>query len=437
MQIKKHTSWLTFSLVASVLLAACTQATAGNNEIQLEADNPATELEAATTTKEEEVTNSTADTDIQTQQENTQTNEAQEEVSGSGADAATEKILLAGTNIALHSVPLDEVQFDTFNGSFVRLSDATEAVVLELRDAIPPIEEPKYTDVATADEWLTPDDIVIGYVDGDEALAYPNRIMNFHEIINEEVNGKPVLISFCPLCNSGIVYDRRVDGQVLEFGNTSALYNSDMVMYDRQTFSYWFQVGGDAIVGDLTGKRMEVLPTHFMRWSEWREAYPDSKVLSRDTGFPRPYERDPFTTLPQYLNGGNFPFPVGEAARNPALPAGEKVIGLVVNEEAKAYPVATLTGSVVNDELGGAPVAVVVDEAETGVIFSRQVGEQTLTLTWDGDELVDAETGSHWTLSGEATSGPLAGEQLEILAARFSFWFAFVAAFPEATAYQP
>ena len=427
MLIKRRISWLTFSIAASISLAACIQTT---NQA------PITELEEVTTNAEEEVVNSTTDTDIQVQQqEDTQVtaNEFKEKMSESDT---TDRILLAGTNIAQHSVPLEEVQFDTFDGSFVRLSDVSEAIVLQLRDAIPPIEEPKYTNVATADEWLTPDDIVIGYVDGDEALAYPNRIMNFHEIINEEVNGKPVLISFCPLCNSGIVYDRRVDGQVLEFGNTSALHNSDMVMYDRQTFSYWFQVGGDAIVGDLTGQRMEVLPTRFMRWEEWREAYPDSKVLSRDTGFPRPYERDPFTALPQYLNGGNFPFPVGEAARNPALPAGEKVIGLVMNDEAIAYPITALTGSVVNDEVGGTPVAVVIDEAETGVIFNRQVSDQALTLDWDGDKLVDAETGSHWNISGEAISGPLEGEQLEILAARFSFWFAFVAAFPEAIAYQ-
>jgi hypothetical protein len=344
--------------------------------------------------------------------------------------------LLAGTDISRHNVPLEDVHFDTFNGSYVPLSDITEAVALQLRDAIPPVANPQYTDVKIADEWLKDDEIVVGYVDGDEALAYPIRILNYHEIVNETVNGVPVLISYCPLCNSGIVYDRRLGDQILEFGNTSALYQSDMVMYDRQTFSYWFQVGGEAIVGDLTGQRLEVLPTRFMRWSEWRETYPDSRVLSRETGFNRPYDRDPFTRLPAYLNQGRFPFPVGQAARNPSLPAGEKVVSLVIDDEARAYPVAALSGLVANDTVGGRPVAIAVDEADTSWAFDRRLGEQILTLEWDGDVLRDAETGSHWSLTGEAIDGPLTGEQLEILPARFSFWFAFVAAFPEATVYQ-
>ncbi len=348
-----------------------------------------------------------------------------------------EPIMLAGTNIAQHSVPLDEVHFDTFNGSYVALSDADEATVLQLRNAIPPVETPVYENVKTADRWLADHDIVIGYVDGDEALAYPARIMNYHEIVNETVNDIPVLISFCPLCNSGIVYDRRLAGEVLEFGNTSALYNSDMVMYDKQTFSYWFQVGGDAIVGDLTGQRLEVLPTRFLRWDAWREAYPDSKILSRDTGFQRPYERDPFTQLSGYLNQGRFPFPVNDEARNPALPAGEQVISVVINDEAKAYPTADLAGTVINNEVGNTPVAVIVDEAGTGIVVNRQVGEQILTFNWNDDVLTDEETGSQWTLSGKAVSGPLAGEQLELIPGRFSFWFAFVAAFPQATAYTP
>ena len=353
------------------------------------------------------------------------------------AGQETEQQLMAGTNIARHEAPLEDIHFDTFNGSSVPLSEASERIILQLRDAIPPIETPKYTDVETADRWLKANDTVIGYVDGDEALAYPAKIMNYHEIVNENINGRPVLISYCPLCNSGIVYDRQLGDQVLEFGNTSALYQSDMVMYDRQTFSYWFQVGGDAIVGDLTGQRLTVLPTQFMTWAAWRETYPDSKVLSRDTGFNRPYERDPFQSLAGYLNRGRFAFPVGEAALDPALPAGERVISLVIADEARAYALEALAGSVVNDEVGGQPVAIIVDEAETGSVFSREVGDQTVTLAWDGSVLKDEETGSTWSAAGEAIEGPLKGRQLELLAARFSYWFAFVAAFPEATAYQP
>ena len=135
------------------------------------------------------------------------------------------------------------------------------------------------------------------------------------------------------------------------------------------------------------------------------------------------------------MNAGRFPFPVDESARDAALPAGERVIGLVLDEAARAYSLAAMAGAVVNDMVAGVPVAVVVDEAQTAQIFIRQAGDQTLTLSWADDGIVDKETGSRWNLDGRAISGPLEGEQLESIPARFSFWFAFVAAFPQATAY--
>ena len=436
MQSGKVTILLGIGLTSLFILAGCTQAfSAGSQNSSAGITPEAAGVEKVTDSEAQAVpTTAGSSTDSEAL---SVTEQPQVESSSIPADSSSQQLLLAGTNIAKHSVPLEEVYFDTFNGSFVRLSDATESTVLQLRDAIPPIATPKYTDVDTADQWLTANDIVVGYVDGDEALAYPTRILNYHEIINETINDMPVLISYCPLCNSGIVYDRRLNGDVLEFGNTSALHNSDMVMYDKQTLSYWFQVEGAAIVGDLTGQQLEVLPTMFMRWAEWRDTYPDSQVLSLDTGFSRPYERDPFTRLPASLNQGRFPFPVNDSARDPSLPAGEQVISLVVAGDARAYPIAALAGGVVNDEVGGTALAVIVNEAGTATVLNRQAGEQTLTLAWDGDNLVDQETGTRWTVTGEAITGPLEGTQLELWPARFSFWFAFVAAFPEGRAYQP
>ncbi len=431
---RKWTSRPILFFFALGLLAACTGAPANSGSTQDYSDSPApvaTQAAAVANTAKQSSTRQSA------LQPETAAPAAVDTPVDAEDNAVTERTLLAGTNVARHSVPLEAVHFDTFDGSYVALADITEALILQLRDAIPPIETPKYTDVETAGAWLQPADTVVGYVDGEKALAYPTKILNYHEIVNETVNGLPILVSYCPLCDSGIVYDRRLEGQVLEFGNTSALHQSDMVMYDKQTLSYWFQVGGDAIVGDLTGKRLAVLPTRFMRWTEWRDAYPNSQVLSRDTGFNRPYDRDPFTGLPEYLNRGRFPFPVGEAARNPTLPAGERVISLVIDEVARAYPITALQGQVVNDELGKTPIAVVIDEAGTALAFDRRIDNQRLTLKWIEGKLKDEETGSTWALVGTATEGPLTGTQLVELPARFSFWFAFVAAFPGGSAYQP
>ena len=142
---------------------------------------------------------------------------------------------------SITSVRLEDIVFDTFNGRFFRLSEASDEIIGGLRDAINPIYEPKYEPVSGG-TWLQPDDIVIGYVSGGEAFAYPTKILNIHGIVNDVIDGVPVLVSYCPLCASGVVYSRDLDGEVLLFGNTSALYESDLVMYDHQTGSYWFQV---------------------------------------------------------------------------------------------------------------------------------------------------------------------------------------------------
>ena len=162
---------------------------------------------------------------------------------GDGArnnSAGANRETVAGIDVSLYSVPLADVHFDTFDGGSVPLSEIGEELVLSLVDAIPPIDEPRYED-ASGGDWLDVDDLVIGYIGANGgAWAFPVKILNLHEIVNDELDGVPVLISYCPLCRSAIVYDRRLDGRELTFGNSSALYESDLVMFDRETRSYWW-----------------------------------------------------------------------------------------------------------------------------------------------------------------------------------------------------
>jgi hypothetical protein len=137
-------------------------------------------------------------------------------------------------------VSLDRIVFDTFTGSSVRLSDATNEMIERLRDAIWSIYEPGYEDV-TGGGWLNDRDLVLGYVGLDAEYAYPIKMLNFHELVNDVIDGIPVLVTYCPLCGSGIVFDRQLGGEVLVFGNTSALFENDLVMFDYETESYWFQ----------------------------------------------------------------------------------------------------------------------------------------------------------------------------------------------------
>ena len=335
-------------------------------------------------------------------------------------------------DLSLHNVPLEEVYFDTFDGGSVRLSDSTPELRANLLDAIPPIDLPVYG-AATAGDWLEPTDLVLGYVAGDRAYGYPFKILNFHEIVNDDLDGLPVLISYCPLCRSAIVYDRRVDGETLSFGNTSALYESDLVMVDRNTGSYWWQVAGSAIVGTLTGASLDPLPSVVATWADWKAQHPDTLILTRDTGFSRPYERDSFGSYADYLDSGQFPFPVSEASRDGRLQPAALVVGVVFDDVVRAYPVDGLIDPI-NDEVAGNPIVVFPTEGGAAVYRAIVNDEIAVFEVRDGD-LIDTATGSAWTTNGVASSGPLEGFVLMPVPSRTTFWFAFVGAFPQVELY--
>jgi hypothetical protein len=344
---------------------------------------------------------------------------------------------------AQHGVPLEEIIFDTFRpcNRAVPLTEVQPALIRSLRDAIPPLYEPLFVSVAETDEWLSDSDIVLGYADGDEAFAYPIKMLNYHEMVSHQVNGRDILASYCPLCRSGIVYDRLLPGTgaPLLLGNTSALYESDMVMFDHQTGSYWNQVIGDAIVGPLTGQRMSILPAQMTTWGSWKSLYPDTLALSENSGFERDYRRDPFTGYGAELNAsGRFFFPVSDAGRDPRLEPGEIVLGLELDGVHRAYPLELLGDDVVHDTLGNTEV-VIFSQADgpSGTAYLPKIDGRTLTFTFEDGRIQDRETGSEWNLSGRAIDGELAGAQLEPLPARATFWFSLVANFPEIEVYQP
>jgi hypothetical protein len=329
---------------------------------------------------------------------------------------------------SLHGVPLEEVYFDTFDGGAVPLSDSTPEQRSRLLDAIPPIDRPVYGEVGAGD-WMEPGDLVVGYIAGGQAYAYPFKILNYHEIVNDVLDGVPVLISYCPLCRSAIVYDRRVGDQLLSFGNTSALYESDLAMVDRNTGSYWWQVAGRAIVGPLTDSELDPLPSEVATWVDWASRHPETLVLTRDTGFERPYERDAFATYADVIDAGRFPFPVGEAARDGRLSPSTLVVGVILDGGTRAYPVDDLSDPI-NDEVGEEPIVVLPTDGGASVYAATLDGER-LQFRRSGDDFVDVATGSVWTSDGIAISGTHRGARLAPIPSRTTFWFAFVGAFPD------
>ena len=343
-------------------------------------------------------------------------------------------------DLSIHSIPLTQVIFDTFDGGSVRLSEASSGTIRRLRDAIRPVYEPvRYQDVSGGD-WLSDSDTVIGYLSESGASAYPINFLNSHELVNDTIDGIPVLVSYCPLCGSGVVYDLRLDGVQHVFGNTSVLYENDLVMFDHATGSYWFQVGGEAIVGKLTGSKLEPLPSTTIPWGAWKDLHPDTQILSRVQGFPSlpNYDRDPFSSYKSRVDDLRFPFPVTEDKIDTRLPASTVTVTVLAGGQEKAYPVETMGDAVANDMIAGEPIVVFSrEDGAWGVAFSRQVDGDTLTFSVSDGAITDAETGTTWSLFGEGIAGGLAGASLKALPTRRAVWFSIAITVPGIEIWSP
>lgn len=355
--------------------------------------------------------------------------------------------LVPELDTSIHSVPLEDILFDTFgttSARFVPLSEISPELQTDLRDAIIPVDIPTYGGI-DALPWLEDDDLVLGYESGDEAYSYPINILNFHEMVTDVIGGVPVLITYCPLCVSGVVFSREVDGEILTFGNTSALYQSDLVMYDHQTGSYWFQVAGEAVVGTMTGSHLEPLPSATMPWGQWKALHPNTLLLSGVDGV-----QDDLFAGSAYGNGfgqgyqdridnGQFAFPVDQEKLDERLSAGEIVLTVEAGGAVTAFPLGVIGEGAVNAEVGGEAVVVFTEAGGLSVAaFSRTLDGQTLSFDFQGDgRFTDRETGSTWDFAGRAEDGPLAGSRLDRVSTRRSFWFAVAISFPGVELYTP
>ncbi|RLC57656.1 MAG: hypothetical protein DRI30_03855, partial [Chloroflexi bacterium] len=219
---------------------------------------------------------------------------------------------------------------------------------------------------------------------------------------------------------------------------SSALYESDLVMLDRETSSYWWQVAGEAIVGTLTGARLTTLPSTTATWAQWLEEHPETLVLSRETGFARSYERDVFAGYRDQVNDERVACPVSAGALDGRLAPGDEVLGLSVGGDSRAYSARALGNAAVNDSLGGEEIVVFTTEnGPAAAAYLANAGGGKLSFSYADGGYRDEDTGSLWNLSGEAVSGPLQGATLEPLPGRYTFWFAYIAAFPDADVHTP
>lgn len=307
-------------------------------------------------------------------------------------------------------------------------------------DALPSIDEPPF--VRARSVWFLQDrePVIALEIDGD-ARAYPLQILMWHEIVNDVVGGVPVAVTYCPLCNSAVVYERTVDDTVLEFGVSGRLLNSSLVMYDRQTGTLWSHYTGGGVVGELTGVELATHPVSIVAWADWKAAHPNGLVLDRETGFIKEYGLNPY---PGYDDVDERPF-------------------LFEGEVDGRYTAMT---RVVTFTLGDTPVAVTLDRLRRDGLVRTTVDSRDVIVRWtpgvssaldsfdvaagidvgtsfvalvepderftvDDDRLVDVATGSTWDIFGSAVDGPRRGERLERIPHFDTFWFAWAAFRPD------
>jgi len=283
------------------------------------------------------------------------------------------------------------------------------------------------------------------------ARAYPLQILTYHEIVNDRINDTPLTVTFCPLCNSSIVFDRRNGGQVLDFGTTGLLRMSDLVMYDRQTESWWQQFSGKSIVGEMLGIELKRIPSSIVSFETFSQGFPDGMVLNRDTGHTRPYGRNPYAG---YDRIDQTPF-LFDRQIDDRLPPMERVLSVSVDGVARVYPFNLLKKRpVINDDISGKPVVVFANGElysaldASSIVDSRHLveatawtriptgGNRALNFEVKQGKIHDTQTGSQWNALGHAILGEMKGAQLDAVDSGVHFAFAWLAFNPETEIYR-
>jgi hypothetical protein len=402
------------------------------------------------------------------------------------ASAQQQGSAFLGVDFNVYNIPLDQVIRGNPRPNGIP-SIGHEGDWLELTSPTP---TPKFVSQKEAARWLGGPEPVISLMLNGEAKAYPLQILMYHEIVNDAIGGIPVAITFCPLCNSAIAFDRRVlltavqrtsqlqtngntlfsdlDPALIEayafqnrdlpefvtalevtFGTSGLLYNSNLLMFDSQSSTLWSQILGEANIGTLTNAKLLKYPAQVISFDEFRASYPNSLVLSRETGFSRPYGNNPY---PGYddISSPAFLF-IGQI--DDRLAAKTRVVSIDLKGDGVVFPWQLLTEvRVVNHHVSNTLITVFWKEGTTSAldtptivggkdvgavgVYNRKFGGRILTFGWDGTDFRDFETDSKWDLTGQATEGTLRGAQLDAITHDNTLWFAWAAFKPETRIYQ-
>lgn len=301
------------------------------------------------------------------------------------------------------------------------------------KDGIPALTRPETVPASQA-TFLDGGDIVFGLELGGESRAYPQRILDWHEMVNDVVDGRHFALSYCTLCGSAIAYATvTTDGTALVFGSSGLLYRSNKLMYDEGTLSLWSNLTGEPVVGPLVrrGLRLTQLPITVTTWSDWRTRHPETTVVSLRTGHRRDYSPD--AAYGRYFASPETMFPVWK--KSPALPAKSWIYALRAGGRARAYPLEVLMRErVVNDRIGTLPIVLIADP-ESGAVRAYESEGRRFAEGPHGD-VVEPATGERWTVGEEGLRRSVGEPALARLTGHRAYWFGWYGFFPETEVYE-
>jgi len=305
-------------------------------------------------------------------------------------------VLMLSVSSLVNAQLLEPLELNGFDLSDISVSQDDIFQGGPPREGIPAIDAPKFVQ-ADAVDFISDDDRVLGVEINGVARAYPIRILNWHEIVNDKIGDVSFSVTYCPLCGSGMVFSADFDNLELTFGVSGLLFDNNVLLYDRNTESLWSQVMGEAISGKLKGSRLQLLPVTHTTWAGWRKQHPNTDVLDTDTGFQRDYTHNPYEFYEQ-VDLINFPL------RNIApktYGAHDVIIGLRIGDQVKGYPYAEL----------------------------KKLGETSFKDTFNGRNLI-----VHW--DEKASSVTINDEGGELLPTMSSYWFAWYSFYPNAEVFK-
>lgn len=302
-------------------------------------------------------------------------------------------------------------------------------------DGIPPLDDPSFVPASQVDYLLQHEPVLGAVIDGD-ARAYPLRILDWHEMVNHRIGDRQVALAYCTLCGAGVLYATEVDGGVLTFSTSGLLYQSNKLMYDRQTETLWNHMTGSPVMGPLAGSGivLERLPLVRATWEDWLARHPETLVLNIETGYSREYL--PGAAYGDYPGSSELLFPI--AQRSDLLPLKAEVFALLVEGEPRAYPLDVLAEArVVNDRVGDVPVVLISgrDSGTRAYLRGDREFRPRSPVNGDGSISLADQDGTTWIAGEEALTVEDGDVHLERLGGHVTFWFGWFSFYPHTTVY--